>query len=65
MGAKLGVCGGGEGGGFYYFNFEKNYDVSKSKSPWTLLLKNMNLIKTKGIENGKYHTASAYIRITN
>ena len=30
---------------FYYFSFEKNYDILKSKSPCTLL--NKTLIKTK------------------
>ena len=32
---------------FYHFNFERNYDVLKSKSQCTLLNKNINLIKTK------------------
>ena len=35
---------------FYYFNFERNYDVSKSNSPRILLNKNINFNK---IENGK------------
>ena len=38
---------------FYYFNFERNYDVLKSKSPCTLLNKNINLIKTKRNQNWK------------
>ena len=34
---------------FYYFNFQRNYDVLKSKSPYILLNKNYQiLIKTKG-----------------
>ena len=28
---------------FYYFNFDRNYDVLKSKSPWILLNKNINI----------------------
>ena len=32
---------------FYYFYFEKNYDVLKSKSPCFLLNKNINFKKTK------------------
>ena len=30
---------------FYYFNFERNYDVLKSKSPCILLKKNINFNK--------------------
>ena len=30
---------------FYYFNFERNYDVLKSKSPCILLNKNINFNK--------------------
>ena len=30
---------------FYYFNFEKNYDVLKLKSPCTLLNNNINFNK--------------------
>ena len=30
---------------FYYFNFERNYDVLKSKSPCSLLNKNINFNK--------------------
>ena len=26
----------------YYFNFERNYEVLKSKCPWILLNKNIN-----------------------
>ena len=32
---------------FYYFNFEKNYSVLKSKSSCILLNKNINLMKTE------------------
>ena len=32
---------------FYYFNFEKNYDILKSKTPSILLNKNINFDKTK------------------
>ena len=32
---------------FYYFNFERSYDVLKSKSSCTLLNKYINLIKTE------------------
>ena len=32
---------------FYYFYFERNYDILKSKSPWFLLNKNMNLSKNE------------------
>ena len=32
---------------FYYFNFEMNYDVSKSKSPCILLNKNINFKKNE------------------
>ena len=32
---------------FYYFNFEKNYDVLKSKSTYFLLNKNINFNKNK------------------
>ena len=32
---------------FYYFNFERNYDVLKSKSPCILLNKNINVNKNK------------------
>ena len=31
----------------YYFDFERNYDVLKSKSPCILLDKNINFIKTE------------------
>ena len=37
---------------FYYFYFERNYDVSKSKST----KKSTNFNKNKAIENGKSHT---------
>ena len=32
---------------FYYFNFERNYDVLKSKSPCILFNKNINLNKNE------------------
>ena len=32
---------------FYYFNFERNYDVLKSKSPCILLKKNKNFNKNE------------------
>ena len=32
---------------FYYFNFERNYDVLNAKSPYFLLTKYITLIKTK------------------
>ena len=32
---------------FYYFNFERNYDVLKSKSPCILLNKNINFNKNE------------------
>ena len=59
---------------FYYFNFERNYDLLKSKSLCILLMKSINFKKkTSKIENGKPHTqfykdelcASAHIRIAN
>ena len=34
------VCG-------FYFNFERNYNVLKSKGPWILLNKNINFNKSK------------------
>ena len=34
------VCG-------FSINFERNYDVLKSKSPWMLLNKNINFNKSK------------------
>ena len=50
LGAKLWL--------FYYFNFERNYDVLTSKSPCILLNKNINFNNNKKnrIENGKSHT---------
>ena len=32
---------------FYYFNFERNYDVLKSKNPYFLLNKNINFNKNQ------------------
>ena len=34
-------------GFFYYFQFEKNYDVLRSKSPCILLNKNINFYKSE------------------
>ena len=42
---------------FFYFSFERNYDVLKSKSPCILLNKNINFNKKQnGIKNGKSYT---------
>ena len=38
---------------FYYFNFERNYDVLKSKSPCILLNKNINFNKSETNHNLK------------
>ena len=35
---------------FYYFNFERNYDVLKSKSPRFLLNKNIDFIKNRELK---------------
>ena len=51
MGANLLVA-------FPYFNFEKNYDVPKSKSPWTLLNKNINFNKSVMERKVENHTHS-------
>ena len=32
---------------FYYFNFDRSYDVLKSKSPFILLNKNINFNKNE------------------
>ena len=40
---------------FYYFNFERNY-LLKSKSPCTLLNKNINFKKWNRTKNWKFHT---------
>ena len=59
---------------FYYYNFERNYNVLKSKSPCILLNKNRNCNKNETeskVENP--HTqyqknepcASAHMRIAN
>ena len=32
---------------FYYFDFERNYDILKSKSPYILLKKNINFDKNE------------------
>ena len=32
---------------FYFFSFERNYDILKSKSPWILLNKNINFVKNE------------------
>ena len=56
----------------YYFNFEKNYDDLKSKSPYILLDKNINFneneteSKMENLTNSfRETTASAHIRIVN
>ena len=52
---------------FYYFDFERNYDLLKSKSLRILLKKSINFKKTK--QDGKHFKdepcASAHIRIAN
>ena len=56
---------------FYYFNFERNYEVLKSKIPCILLNKNINFNKNETeskLEN--LHTrdepcATAHTRIAN
>ena len=55
----------------FYFNFERNYDVLKSKSPYILLNKNINFHKNETeskMENPAHnfrHCASAHIGIAN
>ena len=42
---------------FYYFNFERSYDVKKLKGPWLLLNKNINFNKNQmesKMENPKH-----------
>ena len=41
---------------FYYFNFKRNYDILKSKSPCFLLNKNMNFNKSKTKSKMEYLT---------
>ena len=41
---------------FYYFNFERNYDVFKLKSPCFLLKKNINFNKNERESNMKNPT---------
>ena len=52
---------------FCYFNFERNYDVSKSKSPYILFSKTLNCNrKLNGNEIGKSthsFSASAHIAL--
>ena len=48
---------------FYYFNFERNYDVLKSKSSWILLSKNINFNKN-GTESKMENPAYSF-RETN
>ena len=59
---------------FCYFNFERNYDILKSKSPWFLLNKDLDFNKNETeskMENPTNsfremkHFASAHIRIAN
>ena len=56
----------------YYFNFERNYDVLKSKSLCILLNKNIDFNKNETeskMENSTYSKippcASAHIRVVN
>ena len=44
---------------FYYFNFERIYDVSKSKSPCILLNKNINFNKNETESNMENLTPSS------
>ena len=44
---------------FYYFNFERIYDVSKSKSPCILLNKNINFNKNETESNMENLTHSS------
>ena len=57
---------------FYYFNFERNYDVLKSKSPCILLNKYMNFNKNETeskMENAtrsfRETCVSAHVKIAN
>ena len=59
---------------FFNFIFEKNYDVLKSKYPWILLSKNINVNKNKTESKMENPTqqfkrdepcALAHIRIAN
>ena len=55
---------------FYYFNFERNCNTLKSKSPCILLNKNINFNKKETeskMENctHSFRGASAHIRIAN
>ena len=47
----------------YYFNFERNFDVVKSKSPYLLLNKNINFDKNK--TKSKMENATHSFRQTN
>ena len=48
---------------FYYFNFERNYDVLKSKSPCILLNENINFNKNEAVS--KMENATHSFRETN
>ena len=59
---------------FYYFNFERNYDVLMSKSPCILMKKNTNFNKNERefkMENPTRsfretnHGLSAHVRVPN
>ena len=44
---------------FCYFNFDRNYDILKSKSPCILLNKNINFNKTK--QNWKWKIPNTFL----
>ena len=48
---------------FYYFDFERNYDVLKSKSLYILLNKNINFNKNK--KDSKIENSSHSLREKN
>ena len=50
---------------FYYFRFERNYDVLKSKSPRILLNKNVNFNKNKNETESKMENPTQSFRETN
>ena len=48
---------------FYFFDIERNYDVLKSKSPWSLLNKTTNF--TKNVTESKMENPSHIFREMN
>ena len=48
---------------FFYFNFERNYDIFKSKSPCILLNKNINF--DKSVMESKTENPTHSFRETN